>query len=910
MTLSRDEMRRGRRNRLRRMPWLMPALAMLAALALLLVLGAIAGRVTPPISAPSAKPVAPLALATPPAINYGFYDWTNIDYQNMFPEAGPMGSLAVFPWRRIHTNDNQFDWRAIDTYLEAAQKMTVTLDNGTVITKPVIIEIVDNESTVPSKEVPDAPYPPLTPNSPYFFFDDYTPQWILDRLRQPIQPITYVQSLNPLQIGQLTSDMGSYLAIGRPGTSACGWPVVVFAPKYNNPTWLNYYKQMVYALGKRYNNDQRVSAVIFGPGIDSEFGQATKPFFGCDLRNMLYQQSGMTENDYLQTTVRPGAMNDIADYYRAAFPTKPLYLQFTSAGKSTIDRLIAQNHNPPIGLKQATLVFDNNNQWQDDGNGTIQLMMRYSVTQPIAWENALAYTGGQPRSNQIRYFTLLAGLTSFPGFMDFIGGWPVEKETLDSGMFDFQRRYLGRTITDTDEIWVAMRDTTFWPPTGGSLRFGGWPDDFSYGLYRPDGIAGNLTQIITTTHLTQPPFSLTSPITTHMYSLAARTTGIASGNPYMSFAADQRWRFWGQTPLAVSPGGVWYDITLKYVDLGSDGLSIQYLDYGGVTRTRTIRKHDTGQWVTTTLTLRDAYLHGQMPGGADFRLSAEADTGGVDEIVHMAMVKAHVGTEPTPTPALARATRTPLPAYEQRVNAGGAAYVDSKGLPWLSDQGYKAGGWGYVGGNTYTATMDVGNVADAALYKTQRWWADRGAYQFDVPNGNYKVDLSFAESLRDKKDQRLFDVLIEGQPVLQNFDAFVAGGYNKAFTLTFPAVVTDGQLTVEFVAHRDSAFINALHVVSAGAEPAATPTAPSIPTRYTATATATLAAGKATPVLTRTPTPVPTQTTDQMLQGLEERYRASRRSRAADYADAAAAVAVVTSRRAYPAPAGSPNANP
>ena len=837
---------------------------------MLIVLGTIGGQLSLPVPTPqpadTPETVQAAAAGAPPAINYAFYDWQNNDFQKLYPDAGPLGSLYVVAWKAIHINDNQFDWRAIDDYLAAAQAMTVTLDDGSVITKPVIIEIVDNESAVPTKEI-DAPYPPLTGDSPYFFFQDYSPQWLRDRLRQPIQPITYVKSLNPLQMGQLTTDLGSYIAVGRPNRSACGWPFVVFAPKYDNVHWLAAYKQMVYALGARYNNDPRVAAVVFGPGIDTEFGQASKAYFDCDLKNLLYDQSGMSESEYLETVVKEGPLNDVADWYRDAFPTKPLYLQFTSAGKSVIDRMTATGHQPPIGLKQATLVEDNNNQWQDDGNGTIQLMMRYSTTHPIAWENARGFTGGEPRSTQARYFTLLGGLMAFPDFFDFVGGWPIHQPTYETGMFAFQRTYLGRTVTTTDEIWIALRETTFWPPVGGAIKYSGWRGDFTYGLYRPEGIAGNTTKVLTTTQLAQAPFQLTYPITTHMYSLVARRTDMATGNTAMSFAADRRWQYWGMTPQAVSANGVYYDITLKYVDLGSDQIAIEYMDYAGNLRSRGIRKRNTGQWITTTVTINDAYLHGQLPGGTDLRVSAAPDYGGLDEIVHMVMVKAHAGASPTPTPIEARPTRTPLPLYEQRVNAGGPDYVDASGNRWSADQAYKAGGWGYLGGDSYTAVRDVDGTRDPVLYKTERWWAGKGSYAFDTPNGAYQVELRFAETLRDGKDQRWFDVQIEGQTVLANLDIYATVGFYKPYDTRFTTVVRDGQLNIDFIARRDSAKVEAIRVLYLGERLEQTPVATPTPVR-TPTAAKTPA-----PVFTPTPAPTLSPEMERSLSQLEERFK-------------------------------------
>lgn len=835
-------------------------LAVLISVAALVI---IAGSLAPvPYAATPvpARGLPPLVAVSPPAINYVYYDWVNTDFQSEMPKAGPLGSLNVVPWQSIHVNDSQFDWTAIDSYLDAAQRMTVTLDSGVVIPKPVIIQIADNESVVPNPEV-GAPYPPLSADSPAFVYADYTPHWLRDRLRAPIAPITFVTSLDPYRVGQISNDQGSYLAVGQPGVALCTAPVVAVAPKYNHPAWLAAYKQMVYALGKRYDGDSRISAVIFGSGIDGEYGQATKPFGQCELKSLLYQQSGMSEGAYLATSVRSGPLNDIADWYRDAFPSKSLFLQFTGAGKQMIDQVDAQRYVPVLGLKQATLALDGNNQWQSDGNGTIQVMQRFSTTHPSAWENAYPYVGAGAQGLQARYFTLLAGLTSFPSFMDFIGGWVVDPETIATGMFAFQRRYLGRSVTESDEIWVAMRDTSYWPPVGGDLKFAGWPDDFSYGLYRPDDIAGSKARLITSTALLAAPYNLPAATAGHIFALQDRRTDIAAGETYISLAADHRWPYWGKVPAAAAAGGVWYDVTLKYVDLGTDTLSVEYTDYGGITRSSAIHKSNTRQWVTTTVMLPDAYLNGQFPGGTDLRISADADRGG-DEIVHMIMIRGHTGAAPTPTPVLARATPTPVPAYERRLNAGGATYEDADGHVWSADQAYSAGGWGFVGGNTFTSGSDIRGTPDQALYQSERWWPERGSYRFDAPNGLYDVELRFAETLRLGKGQRLFDVAVQGQPVLQGYDIFAVAGADTPVDMHVQAVVSDGKLVIDFVSRRDSAKVNAVHVTALGAAPAATP-----------------AAATATPVSTpevgasRTPTATVTPTDEETIGRLEERYR-------------------------------------
>jgi hypothetical protein len=262
---------------------------------------------------------------------------------------------------------------------------------------------------------------------------------------------------------------------------------------------------------------------------------------------------------------------------------------------------------------------------------------------------------------QYRYFSLLAGLMAFPDYMDFIGGWPTQAELIHSGMLHFARRYLGRSITTTDEIWVALRDTDFWPPVGGGIVYGGWHDDFTYGLHRSPGLAGNSAPIIKRDAMGNAPFFISQETRDFYYSFMARRTDNATGNPYMSFYAERRWPYWGRIPKSIDPtNGVWYDVILKYIDKGTDTLSIQYRSFNGITQTKTIVKQDTGRWVTTTVAIDDMYLNASMPGLADFRISSDPENGGLDEIIHMVMIKGHAGAGPTPTPNV---TNTPAPIY-------------------------------------------------------------------------------------------------------------------------------------------------------------------------------------------------------------------------------------------------------
>jgi hypothetical protein len=154
-----------------------------------------------------------------------------------------------------------------------------------------------------------------------------------------------------------------------------------------------------------------------------------------------------------------------------------------------------------------------------------------------------------------------------------------------------------------------------------------------------------------------------------------------------------------------------------------------------------------------------------------------------------------------------------VPAYQQGVNAGGAAYEATDGTPYGADQAYGGGGHGYVGTSTTRSTRSaIAGTDDDPLYRSMR--QGMSAYRFDVAEaGLYRVDLRFAEIAANRAGARLFTVSIEGQPVLVNLDVYAQAGANAAFDRSFVVEVTDGTLDVEFAAQRgDRPFVSALLV--------------------------------------------------------------------------------------------------
>ncbi|MCI0514859.1 T9SS type A sorting domain-containing protein, partial [candidate division KSB1 bacterium] len=157
--------------------------------------------------------------------------------------------------------------------------------------------------------------------------------------------------------------------------------------------------------------------------------------------------------------------------------------------------------------------------------------------------------------------------------------------------------------------------------------------------------------------------------------------------------------------------------------------------------------------------------------------------------------------------------------YVQRVNCGSTTpYTDPAGLPWEADRAYSSGSWGYSTGNTYATTHPIGNTNQDVLYQTERWAPDL-RYRFDVPNGNYQVNLHFAEIYYSRVGARIFDINLEGNLVLDNYDLYREVGHDVATTKSFQVTVSDGHLDIELTASVDAGKLSALEVASVTSTP-------------------------------------------------------------------------------------------
>jgi beta-galactosidase len=140
-----------------------------------------------------------------------------------------------------------------------------------------------------------------------------------------------------------------------------------------------------------------------------------------------------------------------------------------------------------------------------------------------------------------------------------------------------------------------------------------------------------------------------------------------------------------------------------------------------------------------------------------------------------------------------------VPFKEIAVNASAnVSYTDPQGLIWEADQEYKPGSWGFVGGIEHWKSIRgevragvLGTLEDP-LYQTPREGVE--AYRFDVPDGDYELELRFAEFFPNTKPgERVFRVIQSGEVLIDKLDLMETYGPRRAVTKSFITRATDGQ---------------------------------------------------------------------------------------------------------------------
>ena len=127
---------------------------------------------------------------------------------------------------------------------------------------------------------------------------------------------------------------------------------------------------------------------------------------------------------------------------------------------------------------------------------------------------------------------------------------------------------------------------------------------------------------------------------------------------------------------------------------------------------------------------------------------------------------------------------------------------------------------------TTVVTAGVANAAPEAVYQTERYVPFTYVLTGLIADATYNVNMHFAETYWTAAGKRVFNVSINGSPVLTNFDVYALAGANKALVKQFPTKADMyGQIIVQFFrGSADQPFINGIEAIETSAAP--TPPAP------------------------------------------------------------------------------------
>lgn len=126
------------------------------------------------------------------------------------------------------------------------------------------------------------------------------------------------------------------------------------------------------------------------------------------------------------------------------------------------------------------------------------------------------------------------------------------------------------------------------------------------------------------------------------------------------------------------------------------------------------------------------------------------------------------------------------------VNVGSSSqFTDEAGLIWEADQEYSAGGWGYVGGLPDTTDQSILGTPDDPLYRTFR--KELQQYRFDVPDGDYEIELRFVEPDLVAAGKRVFSVGSSEKTLVDKFDLAKEVGVLRAASRTLQLQAIGGK---------------------------------------------------------------------------------------------------------------------
>ncbi len=143
--------------------------------------------------------------------------------------------------------------------------------------------------------------------------------------------------------------------------------------------------------------------------------------------------------------------------------------------------------------------------------------------------------------------------------------------------------------------------------------------------------------------------------------------------------------------------------------------------------------------------------------------------------------------------------------FPLKINCGGPSV-----LGYLPEQQWTiTSDYGSIDGGNATYSFNINNTDEDEIYQSEKWGMT--TYRVRLPNGTYSIKLMFAENYHNQAGARIFDVWVENERILQNFDIYALVGRNTAYVKQIDNVnILDGYLDIYFVTHKDYPLINGI----------------------------------------------------------------------------------------------------
>lgn len=150
-----------------------------------------------------------------------------------------------------------------------------------------------------------------------------------------------------------------------------------------------------------------------------------------------------------------------------------------------------------------------------------------------------------------------------------------------------------------------------------------------------------------------------------------------------------------------------------------------------------------------------------------------------------------------------------------RINCGGGEHRDGNAETWGRDRFFTAGNV-YHSRQFERPIKRIKKASDVTIYRSERWFHLGGVtgYRVPLPRGRYRITLHFAELIFRSAGQRVFDAVIEGEPVKTGtrLDPAREAGLATAHTVEHTHSVEDGVLDIEFVARVENPKVSAIEI--------------------------------------------------------------------------------------------------